>query len=411
MSAAEIFAHRDFRRVMGAKLCSVIGGQMQAVAIGWHVLSLTGRPLDLGLVGLAQFAPAALLSLVAGQVADRVDRKRILIAYHLGTVLCAIALVAIARGPSRDPGAIYLVAMALGVLRTFAGPANQALLPNLVPPEHFPRAVAWSSSVWQIAAIAGPALGGGLFALGELAVGTGFPLLYGVVAALAFAALLQISTIRVRTTIERKAVSFSTVVAGVRYVFANKIVLGSISLDLFAVLFGGAVALLPIYARDILHVGPIGLGALRSAPAVGAALVALVVAYRPIGRRLGPILFSSVALFGLATIVFGVSRSFVLSLVALAVVGAADMISVVIRQLAVQLATPDEMRGRVSAVNLVFVGASNELGEFESGVTAAWFGVEAAVVIGGLGTLLVVGSWVFLFPQLRRLDRLEELRT
>jgi MFS family permease len=306
---------------------------------------------------------------------------------------------------------IYLVVMVLGVLRIFAGPANQALLPNLVPPEHFSRAVAWSSSVWQIAAIAGPALGGGLFALGELAVGTGFPLLYGVVAALAFAALLQISTIRVRTTIERKAVSFSTVVAGVRYVFANKIVLGSISLDLFAVLFGGAVALLPIYARDILHVGPIGLGALRSAPAVGAALVALVVAYRPIGRRLGPILFSSVALFGLATIVFGVSRSFVLSLVALAVVGAADMISVVIRQLAVQLATPDEMRGRVSAVNLVFVGASNELGEFESGVTAAWFGVEAAVVIGGLGTLLVVGSWVFLFPQLRRLDRLEELRT
>jgi hypothetical protein len=251
-----------------------------------------------------------------------------------------------------------------------------------------------------VAAISGPALGGALFGLG------GAALVYATAACLSLGALVQIAMLRQTGTRKTGATTFADVVAGVTYVFRNKIVLGSISLDLFAVLFGGAVALLPIFARDILHVGPFGLGALRSAPAVGAAITAFVLAHRPITRRLGPILFTSVAIFGLATLLFGLSRSFVLSLVALAVVGASDMVSVVIRQLLVQIATPEDMRGRVSAVNLVFVGASNELGEFESGVTAAWLGVVPAVLVGGAGTLLVVGAWSFLFPTLRKLDAL-----
>ncbi len=405
MSARAAFQHRDFRLVMGAKLLSVTGGQMQSVAIGWHVYERTGRALDLGLVGLAQFTPAVLLSLIAGNVADRVDRKKILVAYHLGMVLCSLSLFAIAREGTPSVAPIYVIAVALGALRTFAGPANQSLLPLLVPEKDFPSAVAWSSSIWQIAAISGPALGGALFGVGSAA------LVYATAAVLSVGSLAAITTLRERGPRRTGATGWSDVVAGIAYVFRNKIVLGSISLDLFAVLFRGAIALLPIYARDILHVGPGGLGALRSAPAVGAALVALTLAHRPIGRRLGRAMFVSVALFGVATIVFGLSRSWVVSLFALAAVGAADMVSVVIRQMLVQIATPPEMRGRVSAVNLVFVGASNELGEFESGATAAWFGVVPAVVIGGAGTLLVVALWSALFPTLRKLDRLEDLRT
>ena len=389
---------------MIAKALSVTGAQMQTVAIGWHVYEVTRRPLDLGLVGLAQFLPAAALSLVAGHVADRVDRRRILLAYHLGMVLAAIALFTIARRGPSSIAPIYAVAILLGALRTFAGPANQALLPQLVPVEVFPNAVAWSSSIWQISAIVGPALGGAIYALGSTHASAA-SLVYAAAGTFALSAFLAVALIQLRAApVEKRDISWTTVLAGVRFVFREKIVLGSISLDLFAVLFGGAVALLPVYARDILHVGPTGLGFLRSAPALGAAVVALTLAYHPLKRRLGPLMFVSVATFGVATIVFGLSRSFALSLLALFVLGGADMISVVIRQLLVQLATPPSMRGRVSAVNLVFVGASNELGEFESGATAALVGVVPAVVLGGVATCVVVGLWSMFFPALRRLD-------
>jgi MFS family permease len=391
---------------MIAKTMSVTAGQMQTVAVGWHVYEVTRRPLALGFVGLAQFLPAAALSLAAGHVADRVDKRRILLCFHLGMVASSLALFAVARSGTPSIVPIYAVAIALGTMRAFAGPANQSLLPHLVPVEVFPSAVAWSSSVWQVAAILGPALGGALQGAFGGDPARAAALVYAMCATLSFGAFLAILRLEVRTgRSDHAAPSISTVLAGVRFVFQEKLVLGSISLDLFAVLFGGAVALMPVYARDILHAGPVGLGLLRSAPALGAASMALVLAFRPVRRRLGPILYGSVALFGVATIVFGLSRSLVLSLLALFVVGASDMVSVVIRQLLVQLATPASMRGRVSAVNLVFVGASNELGEFESGVTAAWLGVVPAVVVGGVGTLLVVGAFAILFPTLRRLDR------
>jgi len=390
---------------MIAKAMSVTAGQMQTVAVGWHVYEITRRPLSLGLVGLAQFVPAAALSLLAGHVADRVDKRRILLCFHLGMVAASIALFVVARSGTPSILPIYGVAMGLGVLRAFAGPANQSLLPHLVPVEVFPSAVAWSSSIWQIAAIVGPALGGALQGLFGGDPARAAALVYALSATLSFGAFLGIFALGVRTgRSDHTSPSLSTVLAGVRFVFHEKLVLGSISLDLFAVLFGGAVALMPVYARDILHAGPIGLGLLRSAPALGAATMAVVLAYHPIRRHLGPVLYSMVTLFGLSTIVFGLSRNLVLSLIALFVVGASDMVSVVIRQLLVQLATPPSMRGRVSAVNLVFVGASNELGEFESGITAAWLGVVPAVILGGAGTLLVVGAFAFLFPTLRKLD-------
>jgi MFS family permease len=404
VSAGAAFEHRDFRLAMVARALSVTGGQMQTVAIGWHVYEITRRPLDLGLVGLAQFVPAAALSLVAGHAADRFDRRRILLLYHLGMVAAGAVLFGVARSGTASILPIYIVAMMLGVLRTFAGPANQSLLPHLVPAESFASAVGWSSSIWQVAAIVGPALGGLIYGLGSDHARAA-SLVYAAAGTLAFGAFLAMLAMQLRVgRLEKRAMSWATVLAGVRFVFREKIVLGSISLDLFAVLFGGAVALLPVYARDILHVGPSGLGFLRSAPALGAAVVAITLAYRPLTRKLGPILFASVAVFGFATIVFGLSRSFALSLLSLFVLGAADMISVVIRQLLVQLATPPSMRGRVSAVNLVFVGASNELGEFESGATAALLGVVPAVVVGGVATCLVVVLWSVFFPGLRTLD-------
>ena len=407
MTARAAFGQRDFRLAMIAKAMSVTGGQMQTVAIGWHVYEITGKALDLGLVGLAQFVPAAALSLVAGHVADRVDKRRILLAFHLGMVAASLALFTIARSGTPSILPIYGVAIALGTLRTFSGPANQSLLPHLVPVEVFPNAVAWSSSIWQVAAIVGPALGGALQGTFGGDPARAAALVYAIAGALSFGAFLGILALEVRTgRSDHAAPSLTTVLAGVRFVFREKIVLGSISLDLFAVLFGGAVALMPVYAKDILHAGPIGLGLLRSAPAAGAATMAVILAYRPIRRRLGTILYASVAVFGLATIAFGLSKSLALSLFALLVVGASDMVSVVIRQLLVQLATPPSMRGRVSAVNLVFVGASNELGEFESGLTAALLGVVPAVVAGGVGTLAVVAVFAFLFPTLRRLDEI-----
>jgi MFS family permease len=400
------FAHPAFVRYWAARFLAFVAIMMQAVAIGWQVYDITRDPLSLGLVGLAGFTPAIGLALVTGHVADRFDRRRILVAAYATELAAALLLLALAAGGNARAWPIYGAILLYGTARAFAMPAGQALLPNLVPPEHFPNAVAWNSSAMQVAMIGGPALGGLLFALGPQVV-------YTVSASFLLAALLLMLSVprpARRAARRREPVSWTTLLAGIAFIRAKPAILGAISLDLFAVLFGGATALLPIYARDILHVGPLGLGILRSGPAIGAMTTALVLTHRPLTRHVGRKMFGCVAGFALATILFGLSTSFPLSLAALVALGACDMISVFVRQTLVQIATPDEMRGRVSAVNSVFIGASNELGEFESGVTAAWFGTVPAVVIGGLGTLLVCAIWAWRFPQLRDIDRLERDR-
>jgi hypothetical protein len=377
---------------------------MQSVAVGWQIYAATGRPLDLAWVGLAQFLPAAGLSLVTGHTADRFDRRAIL-------MLCQAALAALALGLfvttrlGSTIGFIYVVLVGIGVARAFIGPATQSMLPTLVPVEHFGNAVAWSASFFQVATVVGPMLGGVLYA----AAG-GAAAVYAVAGACMVAALVLVAAMRkARPGAPRAATNRASVLAGVRYVRGNPIVLGAISLDFFAVLLGGATALLPVYARDILKLGPWALGALRSAPAAGAAVVAVALARWPLKRRAGLKMLFCVAIFGAGTIVFGLSRSFALSLAALVVTGAADMVSVFVRSTLVQLATPDPMRGRVSAVNMVFIGASNELGEFESGVMAQWLGAVPSVVMGGIGTLVVVALWAWRFPRLAGVDRLEDV--
>jgi MFS family permease len=399
------FGYRDFRLYQGARLLSTIANQMLSVAVGWQIYELTGRAFDLGLVGLVQFLPAIGLSLLTGHTADRFDRRRVVLTCYVALAVTAALLYGGARTGSAT-WHIYAAMFLFAVARAFLAPAGQALLPDLVLPKHFASAIAWGSTVFEIGAILGPAVGGWIYSVGH---GPRAVYLAGAVSYLLAALLAALMAVRTGR-MERKAASLETVIAGVVYVWRNKILLGSISLDLFAVLFGGAVALLPIYARDILHVGPWGLGLLRSAPALGAASVAVLIAFRPLRRKTGAIMLSCVALYGAATIVFGASHSFWLSLVALAVVGASDMVSVVIRSTLVQIVTPPEMRGRVSAVNMVFIGASNELGELESGMTAAWMGTVASVIFGGIAACAVVAVYAVLFPGLRRVDRLEAER-
>jgi MFS family permease len=396
------FAHPDFTLYQVARFFVVTALEMQSVAVGWQVYEITRRPLDLGLVGLAQFLPGVLLFLVAGHAADRHDRLRLLNICYCGFILCSGLLLALTMGGHRSVRLIYLVLLLLGVVRCFNWPASRALLPQLVPVEYFSKAVAWNASTLQTATILGPSVGGILYALWG-----GPSVVYGaatVASVIALAATLRIQS----RTKPRPAeeMSLSTVMAGFRYVWREKVVLGSISLDMFAVLLGGAVALLPVYASEILKAGPWGLGLLRSAPGVGAAIMAIFLAHRPIRGRAGLVMFWCVAGFGVCTILFGVSRSLMLSLVALLLVGATDMVSVIIRATLVQFATPDEMRGRVNAVDMLFLGASNELGEFESGLTAHWFGTVPAVVLGGVGTLVVIAIWAWLFPELRNADQL-----
>jgi MFS family permease len=396
------FTHEAFRLFQGARLLAVLGMQIQSVAIGWQVYAITGRTMALAWVGLAQFFPAVSLSLVTGHTADRVDRRTIMLVCNAAMAALSVALLLVARSGETEVWPIYLVLVGIGTARAFQGPANQAMLPTLVPVEHFGNAVAWGSSFWQVATVAGPMLGGVLYAAGGPAMA------YEVAAVCAVTAFGLTAGLPKSDRRPRAPTTRSSLLAGVRYVWANQIVLGAISLDLFAVLLGGATALLPVYARDILHLGPWALGALRSAPAAGAAVTAVALALRPLESRAGVKMFIGVALFGAATIVFGLSRDFWLSLAALAVLGAADMVSVFVRSALVQLATPDAMRGRVSAVNMVFIGASNELGEFESGLTAAWLGTVPSVVVGGLGTLIVVAIWAWRFPALRSIDRLTD---
>jgi MFS family permease len=392
----------DFTLYQIARFFIVAALEMQSVAVGWQVYEITHRPLDLGLVGLAQFLPGVLLFLVAGHAADRHDRRRLLNLCYGGFIVCAGLLLMLTVRGSRSVQLIYLVLLALGVVRCFNWPASRALLPQLVPIEYFSTAVAWNASTFQAATILGPSLGGLLYAEAG-----GPAVVYGTAAALSAIALL--ATLRIRSKSQDRPaeeMTLATVMAGFRYVWREKVVRASVSLDMFAVLLGGAVALLPIYASEILKTGPWGLGLLRTAPGVGAALMAILLARRPIRGRAGWIMLASVAGFGAFTIVFGLSRSLTLSLLALLLVGATDMVSVIIRATLVQLATPDEMRGRVNAVDMLFIGASNELGEFESGLTAHWFGTVPAVVLGGVGTLCVIALWTWLFPELREADQL-----
>lgn len=399
------FEHRDFSLFFAARFVSAMALQMQNVAIGWLVYDISQDPLALGIVGLVAFLPAVGLALFTGHVADRFDRRWILVVSYAVLALVAAALWACVYFEIREVWPIYLLTFLVGTTRAFANPASSALVPSLVPVEHFGNAIAWNSTAWQTATIVGPALGGLLYALGATVV-------FGA-STLSFLLVLTLF-LSLRFRAEKRVAEKTTwkvLVAGIHFIRGNKVIFGALSLDLFAVLLGGATALLPIYARDILAVGPWGLGLLRSMPALGASATALFLAHWPLTRKTGRRMFEAVALFGLATIGFGLSENLALSLACLFVLGAADMISVFVRQTLVQMETPDAMRGRVSAVNSVFIGASNELGEFESGVLAAAIGTVGAVVVGGVGTLLVAGLWAWLFPELRRRDRLVEAKS
>jgi MFS family permease len=374
---------------------------MQGVAVGWQVYALTGSAFYLGLVGLAQFLPMFLLTLVAGHTADRYDRRMIARSCQLveGLAAGALALCTFAGWQSKE--SILAIIFVVGAARAFEVPTMQTLVPGLVPDLLIPRAFAWSASALQTANIAGPALGGLLYGVGPTAA-------YTIASILFFMASFFIGLIHLEcASSRREPVSVGSLFAGIAFIRSRPAILGAISLDLFAVLLGGATALLPIYARDILLTGPWGLGLLRSAPAIGALAMSVFLARHPLERRVGRIMFGAVATFGAATILFAVSTSFLLSLGILVILGAADVISVVIRSSLVQIQTPDEMRGRVSAVNAMFIGTSNQLGEFESGLTAALFGAVTAVLIGGIGTMVVVIIWMRIFPQLLRIDSLK----
>ena len=396
-----ILRHKPFASFLSARVSSSIAFQIQGVAVGWQIYALTGSAFYLGLVGLAQFLPMFLLTLVAGHVADRYDRRLIARLCEIAEGLAAGALALCTFTGWQSKESILALIFVLGAARAFEMPTMQALVPRLVPESLITRAFAWSASAHQTASIVGPALGGFLYAIGPTPA-------YGIACILFFSASSFVGLIRIEqaaSKLERTVAR--SVFAGIAFIRSRPVILGAISLDLFAVLLGGATALLPVYARDILVTGPWGLGLLRSAPAVGALAMSVFLTRHPPERRVGLIMFGAVATFGVATILFAVSTSFLLSLGILVVLGAADVISVVIRSSLVQIGTPDEMRGRVSAVNSIFIGTSNQLGEFESGLTAALFGVVPAVLIGGAGTIVVVILWMYLFPQLLRIDSLK----
>jgi MFS family permease len=396
---SQLLAETQFMRFWLARLAGVTANQMLMVAVAWQMYDITSSAWDLGLVGLFQFLPALLMTLPAGHLADRLHRGRLFAVCMLLQAAVAFLLVAATDGGFATRGLILWVSVLLGTLRAFQSPAQQALIPSLVRADLLPRAIALSSSGMQAAVICGPALGGVLYLNGAVTVYNTCALLLLIAGGLTLA-------VRYQHRPSTLAANWRTVFAGVAFVWHNKLLLGVTSLDLFAVLLGGATALLPIYARDILHTGPVGLGLLRAAPAVGALVMSLALMRWPLQRRVGHRMLSCVALFGLATVVFGLSTHIGLSLIALVITGAADSISVVIRLTLVQLETPDEMRGRVAAVNSIFIGASNQLGEFESGATAAWFGPVGSVVTGGICTLLVAAVWLRLFPTLAQRDRM-----
>jgi len=391
--------YRDFAHYAAARLCATLCWTMLDVAVGWQVYELTHNPFDLGFVGLAQFVPFVLLVLPAGHAADLADRRLVLVAAYSVSAAAVVLLLWFTLAGGRQVWPVFVAMILSGAARAFWMPTSQAMTPNLVPPEAFQNAVAMNSMLLQIGVITGPSVGGLLYLLGPSVV-------YASALGLLLLIVVLISRIRpVRAPTSTVGSQRADLLQGIRFVLRRRTVLGAISLDLFAVLFGGATALLPVYARDILHIGPAGLGILRTAPGVGAAVTALLLTFNPIERHVGRWMFGGVVVFAVATVTFGLSRGFWISLPALAALGAGDMLSVYIRHVLVQLETPDEIRGRVSAVNSMFIGASNELGEFESGVTAGWLGAVPAVVLGGLATVAVVAAYLVWFPELRRMDR------
>jgi MFS family permease len=403
-SQASILKHRPFAQFFLSRICGSLANQMQTVAVSWQVYEMTGSALDLGLVGLAQFFPLVALMLVAGHVADRYDRKTV-ICISQAVDGCAMGLLALGTwGGWLNRDVILAIVVMFGAARVFQQPTQQSLLPLVVPPAMLSRAIAVSSSSNQIATIIGPAIGGVLLAVS-------IPLVYVLCAVLFFIAATLSILIKVeRAARSREPVTFRTLFAGIGFIWRRQVILGSITLDLFAVVLGGATALLPIYAKDIFQTGPEGLGLLRLSPAIGAIILSFLMARFPIRRNAGPIMFAAVAVFGVSTIIFGLSTSMPVGVLALAAMGAADQVSVVIRSTLIQLGTPNEMRGRVSAVNFLFIGTSNQLGDFRSGLTAEWLGAVPSVLIGGIGTLIVVGACVLLFPQLARVNRMEDVR-
>jgi MFS family permease len=395
------FRHVSYFRFFTARFLAAFAIQIVSVAVGWQMYDVTGSALYLGLIGLFQFLPSLVLMLVTGTVADRYNRRMIVACCMVVGGCCAAALLALTLADAFSPWPVFAILIAFGIERAFMGPAVQSLAPNLVPEADLPNAIAWNSSSWQAAAITGPVVGGLLYGISAVTAYT---------VALGFFALAAALTFLIPKPAQRtpaSAVSWDSLLAGFRFISREKIVLGAISLDLFAVLLGGAVALMPIFARDILTLGPWGLGLLRAAPGAGAIVVAILLASYPIRHRAGVYMFIGVALFGAGTIIFGLSREVWLSIAALALMGAADMMSVYVRETLIALWTPDELRGRVNAVNMVFVGASNELGEFRAGTMASLFGAVPAVVIGGIGTLAVAGIWAASFPRLRQIDSLD----
>lgn len=402
MNSNSLLSQKNFRYFILSRFLVLISGPMVNLAMGQYVFELTKNPLDLGYIGLALFLPKIFFSIFAGHLADHKNRRHILISTRFIQTLLTLALIFVVQQRSPDLFFIYALLFCMGTVYAFDGPPNQALLPSLVSIEHLTRAVAWNSSAMQVGFIAGPALAGWLYA----ARGQVMDVLWIVVIlrALSFLSFLPLKYKQeIRNVGE---MSWNTVFAGLRYVFQKRLILGAISLDLFAVLLGGAVALLPFYANEILNVGPSGLGMLRAAPGLGATLMAILLTRLPPLKEAGKTMLLCVGLFGLFTILFGLSKNYHWSLFCLFALGAADMVSVVVRGVLVQTQTPDDMRGRVNAVNLIFIGASNELGEFESGLTAAWLGIVPAVVIGGLGTIAIVSIWAWRFPELRNFKKL-----
>jgi len=404
---SHVLGHRDFRLFLAGRILAGLAMRMLEVAIGWHLYDLTGDPLALGYAGLAVFLPVALLSLPGGDIADRFDRRWILALSHMTQALCSAILVGLSVADAPQLWPFYVVLVLSGIGRAFSGPAMASFTPFLVPRAQFANAVGWSSSAMQTAMIIGPALGGLLYLFGA-------PVVFAACLVCSLSMTAAVLAIRTRTgsgDFDEGVSALSRVISGLAFVRRQPVIFGAITLDLFAVLLGGITALLPIYAKDILQIGPDGLGLLRSALAVGSVSVALLLANLPPQHHphAGRAIFFGVALFGASILVFGLSTSFVLSLIALFAMGVGDMISVFVRQTVMQLATPDTMRGRVTSVHMLFVGASNELGDFRAGVMAAWLGTVPAVLFGGVSTLAVVALWAWLFPALRRIDRLAEV--
>jgi MFS family permease len=412
-SATSAWQSREFRFYSAARLAGIMGAEAQSVGVAWQVYQITHSALALGYTGLALFAPGLFFVLPAGHIADRYDRRTIILICYTVQALATAALLYLAIHRTHNIWLIYAILFVIGAGRCFSGPAASALVPTLVPKEHFVNAVTWGATIFQIANATGPMFGGLLFTIsltrifgGRFASLNGAPLVYtftllGLVIFLGF-----FSVIKPRASAEKKGFTVDTMLAGLRYVLSTRLLLGSISLDLFAVLLGGAASLMPIFAVDILHSGANGLGVLRAMPALGALAVSLTLLVIPIKRRAGNTMLVCVGLFGAATVVFGLSRNLLLSCIALVLIGASDMASVVVRSSILQLATPPDMRGRVSSINWLFIGASNEFGEYESGLTAHWWGAVRAVVVGGLASMALTGLWSVFFPALRHADTL-----